>query len=79
MDRIIKLRWELDSGIPQELLHNFSHTEGQFLVGYDQILNQYMNRVGLDLTKVRRREQHVIPLPFVQSIDNVCTYVLLFL
>jgi hypothetical protein len=53
--KIQKMRWELDAEIPQEIIANMSHYEGQFLISYDKALSQYMEDIGLDLTIVKKR------------------------
>lgn len=52
LQKIQKLRWELNDQIPTEMTSKFSQKEGEFLIKYDQILENYMKDVGLDLTVV---------------------------
>jgi GINS complex subunit 1 len=51
VERIKKLRWEVDASIPEAIAHNFGHHEVTFLKQYDQILCEYIEGVGIDVTK----------------------------
>jgi len=56
--RIQHLRWELDADIPKEVLENFSQKEGEFLIHFDDMLTQYMDSVGIDLSLDMQQPPH---------------------
>ena len=52
MRRIEDLRWYYGAVLPEKLRNNMSIHEQNYLKGYSELLNRYMQKVGIDLTTV---------------------------
>eukprot|EP00128_Syssomonas_multiformis_P009780 Colp12_sorted_trinity150504_noHs@26869 len=48
MNRIKRLRWEVGSVIPAEMVEDLSPQEQQFFSGYNKLVNKYARTVGID-------------------------------
>ena len=50
MNRIKDLRWQIGTGLPDNVSSNLSHGERAFFTKYSENLNEYMREVDLNLT-----------------------------
>jgi len=50
LDKCAEMWWQAGSVVPAEVKSCLSNNEMEFYEGYDKLMNDYMSRIGIDLT-----------------------------
>eukprot|EP01138_Halocafeteria_seosinensis_P002776 gb/GECG01002837.1/.p1 GENE.gb/GECG01002837.1/~~gb/GECG01002837.1/.p1 ORF type:complete len:238 (+),score=45.93 gb/GECG01002837.1/:1-714(+) len=75
MRRIEDLRWYYGAVLPEKLRNNMSVHEHNYLKGYSELLNRYMQKVGVDLTTDLRPPKHLnVKVSVEEDCGEIMTY-----